>query len=354
MWKNVTYSLKYLDEMIEMTIENYGPEETISNKAFVQHEYFENPVGDALIELALDEEKNVLAGQYLVTPKLIYSHGKTIEAILSLNTLTREAYRGQKIFTGLAEITYERAAREGYQFCYGAPNPNSHPGFLKKLSFVDLGNMPLYVRPIKCNKIIMERIGKKWLAGIASIGNLFFPSKDSSDSNIIQITNDNVSLINEFWEKIKDKYPVIGVRDADYIKYRYLNVPIRKYHPFFYVKDGKVVAYAVGRVREVAHMTTGMIADFLFLNNFEAEAKALINHLVYVMKQNGAGLAGCIMQENASEVTVLKRAGFFRCPERILPQPTPIIYRKLNANFDDSVISQWKNWFFTTGDYDVV
>ena len=354
MWKNVTYEPKYLDDMIEMTIENYGPEETISNKPFVQHEYFENPVGDALIELALDEEKNVLAGQYLVTPKLIYSKGKTIRAILSLNTLTREAYRGQKIFTGLAEITYQRAANEGYQFCYGAPNPNSHPGFLKKLSFVDLGDMPLYVKPLKCNKMIKERTGKGWLAGIASVGNLFFSSKDSKDSNIVQITEKNVELMNAFWDTVKDKYPVIGVRDADYITYRYLKVPIRKYHPFFYLKDGKVVAYAVGRVREVAHMTAGMIADFLYLDGYESEAKALINHLVYVMKENGAGLAGCIMQENATEVGVLKKAGFFRCPEKVLPQPTPIIYRKLNTGFDDEVIKEWKNWFFTTGDYDVV
>lgn len=354
MWKNVTYNPEYLNDMIEMTIENYGPEETISNKSFVQHEYFENPVGDALIELALDEEKKMLAGQYLVTPKLIYSRGKTIRAILSLNTLTREAYRGQKIFTGLAEITYDRANKEGYAFCYGAPNPNSHPGFIKKLSFINLGYMPLYVKPLKINQMIKERTGKEWLAGIASVGNVFFSSKKVSDSSIVDINASNVELMNHFWDAVKDKYPVIGVRNAEYIKYRYLDVPIRKYYPFFYVKEDKVVAFAVGRVRKVANMTAGMIADFLYLDGYEEEAKNLINHLIYIMKENGAGLAGCIMQENASEVKVLKKAGFFRCPEKVLPQPTPIIYRKLDPEFDDSEFKEWKNWFFTTGDYDVV
>lgn len=354
MWKNVTYESRYLDEMCEMTADNYGSEETTAQKEFVLHEYFENPVGDALIELALDNDKNVLAGQYLVTPKLIYSRGKIIRSILSLNTLTREAYRGQGIFTGLAEIIYDRATREGYEFCYGAPNPNSHPGFIKKLSFIDLGYMPLYVKPLKTNQMIKERTEKDWLAKIATVGNAFFRSRDSEDSNIVEVNISNVELMNQFWNAVKDKYPVIGVRDADYLTYRYLKVPIRKYHPFFYIKEGKVIAYAVGRVREVANMTTGMIADFLFLDGYETEAKNLINHLIYIMKENGAGLAGCIMQENASEVRVLKKAGFFRCPEKVLPQPTPIIYRKLNPKFDDSVVKEWKNWFFTTGDYDVV
>ena len=354
MWKNITYTPDYLDRMVEMTLEYYGSEETISNKSFVQHEYFENPAGDALIELAFDEEKNILAGQYLVAPKLFYSKGKTIKAILSLNTLTREAYRGQKIFIGLAEITYTRAKQEGYQFCYGAPNINSYPGFTKKLSFVDLGHMPLYVKPLRVDQIIRERTGKSWLASIASLGNIILRNRDVTDQNIIKITKSNVGLINDFWNAVKDKYSVIGVRDADYFNYRYLDVPIRKYYSFFYIKNGKVVAYAVGRVREVAHITVGMIADFLYLDDYEQEAKALINHLVYVMKENGAGLAGCIMQENATEVSVLKKVGFFRCPEKILPRPTPLVYRKINSSFDDSVISNWQNWFFTTGDYDVV
>ncbi|NLD47752.1 MAG: GNAT family N-acetyltransferase [Clostridiaceae bacterium] len=354
MWKNKTYTHDFLDEMIDMTVENYGLQEAISHKEFVQHEYFENPAGDALIELACDDENNILAGQYVVNPKLIYSKGTTIKAILSLNTLTRAAYRGQKIFTSLAEITYQRAANEGYAFCYGAPNPNSHPGFIKKLSFIDLGEMPLYVKPLKTSQMVQELTKNKLLANLAVIGNPFFRVNDCQSNNIVQITESNVKLMDSFWDKIKDKYTIMGVRDSAYIHYRYLNVPIRKYHPYFYVKDGIVVAYAVGRVREVAHMQCGMIADFLYLEGYEKEARELIKHLVCVMKENGAGVAGCIMQSNSAEAGQLKKIGFIHCPKKILPQPTPIIYRKLRDDLDDSLFTDWNNWFFTTGDYDVV
>lgn len=354
MWKNISYTPEYLNNMVEMTIENYGPDESISNKEFVYHEYFNNPAGNALIELALDEEKMVLAGQYVVNPKLISVDGTVIPAILSLNTLTREAYRGQKIFTSLAESTYKRAEQEGYVFCYGAPNPNSHPGFIKKLSFIDLGTMPLYVRPLCISRIVRELFGSKLLATLAIPFNLIFMSGKQEDESIVRITNENVHLMDGFWKEIQKKYRVMGVRNAEYIKYRYLDVPIREYHPYYYVKDGKVVAYAVGRVREVAHMQCGMIADFLYLDGSEKEAKKLMRNLVFKMQENGAGLAGCIMQSNSCEAKLLKKLGFFRCPEKILPQPTPIIYRRLDGSYNDETIKNWENWFFTTGDYDVV
>lgn len=354
MWRRIDYKEEYLDDMIEMTIENYGTEETISHKEFVKHEYFENPAGDAIIELALDEENNILAGQYIVNPKLFYICGKEYKAILSLNTLTRAAYRGKKIFTGLAEATYTKASEDGYMFCYGAPNPNSHPGFLKKLSFIDLGYMPLFVKPINCSEMVMQLFGKKWLSILAKPANIFFKSKCRNDSHIVKISNENVKILDAFWEKIKNKYPVIGVRNADYIKYRYLNVPIRKYHPYMYVVNGNVVAYAIGRVREVANMQCGMIADFIFLDGYEKEARILLKYVVHQMELNGASLAGCIMQKNTYEAKQLKKVGFMRCPDKILPQPTPIIYRKLNEGLDENVINDWNIWFFTTGDYDVV
>lgn len=355
MWKDIVYDRRYFDEMNAMTAENYGEDEITANPEFVEYEYFKNPAGDAIIELALDEEKNVLAGQYLVSPKFIYSKGETLKVILSLNTLTRKEYRGQKIFTGLAEITYDRASKEGYRFVYGAPNPNSHPGFLKKLNFKDLGYMALYLKPMNCKQMIKEKTGSRFLGAIASVGDLFFKTQKSDDSHIVKITDENVKLMDEFWDDIRDKYPVIGVRNAEYIFYRYLDVPIREYHPFFYIKDEKVIAYGVGRVLEIAGMTSGMIADFLYINGYENEAKELLNHLMNVMKkEKGACLAGCLIQNAAEEAGILKKNGFMRCPEKLLPQPTPIIYRKLDPEYDDAIVKDWRNWFFTAGDYDVI
>lgn len=70
----------------------------------------------------------------MVKPVRFRAFGRDVKCVLSLNTLMREAYRGQKVFTSLAERVYARAEAEGYAYVYGVPNPNSYPGFVRELA----------------------------------------------------------------------------------------------------------------------------------------------------------------------------------------------------------------------------
>ncbi|MEG2021072.1 MAG: GNAT family N-acetyltransferase [Oscillospiraceae bacterium] len=355
MWKAVRYDDSYFDSIIDMSVENFGEENDICNKDFLKHQYFDNPVGSALIELAVDPNNGTLAGQYVVAPAKFRCFGKNILVVTSLNTLTRKAYRGQKIFVGLAEKTYARATQDGFAFCYGAPNQNSHHGFIAKLGFKDICEFPLYIRPLDTSKMVEQRMHNKLLTIAAKPFNLFFYGKGQNTKGIAELTEDNIYLMDEFWNKVKDYYQIIGVRDAKYIHYRYMNVPRRIYYPYVAIEMGQVVAFAVGRIREMAHFNCGMIVDFLYVKGFEKQAGALIELLVKRMKDEGASLAGCIMLSHTKEAKELTKCGFFKCPDKLLPQPTPLILRvfenKLNG---DDKVNDIKNWFFTTGDYDVV
>lgn len=353
MWEVKHYTDLYLDEMIEMTIEYYGKDNDISNKDFIIHEYFANPIGDAIIELAYDEEHMTIAGQYVITPQLFKVGNDNVRAVESLNTLTKEAYRGQGIFTKLAKSSYEVAKNNNYGFCYGAPNPNSFPGFIKKLEFIKLLDMPLYVKPLKPSKIVSEKTNK-FLGFLCGVFNIFTLQKNIKDVDIVELTPNNVNLMDAFWEDVKDKYHIIGVRDSKYISYRYLNVPVRKYYPYIYVVNEKPVAFCVGRIRTVSDMTTGMLADLLFLDGYKKEAIKLVKFLTKKMKTLGAGLSGCIMLDHCNETSVLKKTGFMKCPKKMLPQPTPLIVRVFDDELKKKGVFETKNWFFTTGDYDVV
>lgn len=355
MWEHKTYTGNDFDAVMEMGLENYGPENDVSDAGFIRHQYFENPVGDALVELAVDPNNNVLAGQYVALPRKFRFFGTEIQSILGCNVLTREAYRRQKIFVKLTERICQRAAKEGFAFLYGAPNKNSYPGYMKKFTtFKDLHHFPLYARPLNPAQMVRERIDNKVLAAVARPFGVFFPNRAVNADGIEELTLNNVGRMDAFWEKIKSKYPIIGVRDAAYIRYRYLNVPKRIYYPYIAVENGEPVAFAVGRIREVAGFQCGMIADFLFLPGHEETAKRLVKTLVYRMKREGASLAGCIILSHTAEAKLLKRCGFWHIPEKILPQPTPLILRVLDEKQDESKLCDINNWFFTTGDYDVV
>ena len=150
------------------------------------------------------------------------------------------------------------------------------------------------------------------------------------------------------------KYPIMNIRDSAYVKFRYLEMPRREYHPVSAMKNGMPVAWAVGRIMEVAGMQCGMIADFLFQSGEEAAAKILLDKLLVKLQENGASVAGSLMLSHTEEAKILKSKGFFKCPRKLEPQPFPLLVRILDATRADKKILQLSNWFFTMGDYDVI
>lgn len=356
MWKSIEYTQENLSEVIDMTIEYYGEDNDISKRKFLEHEYFENNAGNAFIKLAYDEENKVLAGQYVVIPMKVKIKSEVYPVILSLNTLTREAYRGQKIFITLAEEVYNECADAEYKFCYGAPNPNSHPGFIRRLKFCDLGAIPLFLKIIHPSVLVQEKTNSKLLSTLSKPANLFFRCKFGKNTikNIFEITEKNISIIDQFWEKIKDKYEVIGVRDSKFLMWRYINMPYRDYKIYAYGTENGISGYIIGRITEVAGMKCGMVVDFLVEEEKKNVAMELLRHLEKYFYSQNVGLMGCLMQKNIEEASWLKKFGFFRCPKFMEPQPFPIIYRKFNDFDGEELFEDFSNWFFTMGDYDVI
>lgn len=354
MWEIINFEKEYFNEMIEMTKEYYGSDNDISNSDFVVHEYFNNPEGDAFVKFAYDFENRKMAGQYIVLPKEFLINGKKCKAVLSLNTLTREAYRGQQVFTKLAESVYSTCGDAGVKFCYGAPNQNSFPGFIKKLSFKNMGYMPLYLKIRNPFRILQDKLR----IGYAYSDEMFFGVDGIRSENvrIISIDKSNIRLFDELWEALSEEYKVIGIRNAEYIKWRYFDLPRRDYRILMAMENGKPVGYIIGRITDVAQMRCGMVVDFLFKNGNQEIGTVLLKEIEKCFKVCKIGLIGCLMQNGTKEAEVLKKNGFFVCPDKLLPQPFPIIYRQFNdlPQGDDEMVQDFNNWFFTMGDYDVI
>lgn len=359
MWNSINFQKKYFDDMIKMTIEYYGEENDISNFDFINHEYFNNPDGKAYIRLANDEQNNMLAGQYIVIPRSFLIDGTLYKSVLSLNTLTREAYRGQKVFVTLADQVYDDCKNDNVFFCYGAPNQNSFPGFIRKLKFTNMGEVPLYLKINRPSQLVYEKTGSRLLASVARMFNVLgiMPKVKKKDTlTIVAITNDNVNLMDEVWSNLKNKYKVMGERGKAYIQWRYLDMPIREYKIFLAEECGVPRGYIIGRITEVAGMQCGMVVDFLFEEENLEIGYALIRKLKVYFDGKKVGLIGCLMQKYVEEAKCLRKMGFFKCPKFLEPQPFPIIYRQFHdlTQKEQNVIKDFRNWFFTMGDYDVI
>lgn len=340
---------KYLHNMINMTKEYYGNIE-ISDEKFLHWQYFGNPSGNAYIRIAYDKEEP--AGQYIVIPMMMKVKNKIVKCTLSLNTLTREKYRGKGLFTQLAEKVFLDCKKDGVKFTYGFPNQNSYPGFIRKLNFKNVGYMPLLVRPLDFESMIYKKFKNNIISKLSNLINPFFQINNEIEGEAIEINNDNVNFFDNFWNKIKDEYEVIGVRDSKYIKWRYIDIPLREYKILGIKKNENLVAYLVLRNTTIGEFDCGMIVDFLYLSSYEKEALSLLNNSLMYFEKKQMDMIGCLMNGYSKEYKLLKKLKFIKVPKKFEPQPFPVILRVHDNDY--SANHDLKGWFLTMGDYDVI
>lgn len=111
--------------------------------AYLNWQYADNPVGSIVGFNAYMDD--VLAAHYVTMPIYMTIEGEKILGLLSLNTATHPEHRGKRLFTVLAEKTYEYAAENGYKFVIGVANANSTHGFIKHLGFKLIGPLTFKV-----------------------------------------------------------------------------------------------------------------------------------------------------------------------------------------------------------------
>ena len=109
------------------------PHSRYITEEYLNWEYNLNPVGKAVGFNAWYQGQ--LAAHYVTQPIVSLIQGEETKGVLSINTATHPEHRGKKLFTTLADATYQRAKELGYAFVIGVSNANSTPGFVRRLGF---------------------------------------------------------------------------------------------------------------------------------------------------------------------------------------------------------------------------
>lgn len=352
-WELESLSRDKLWAVAALQESHYGRKDDTANEAFLDYEYYQNPLGASIGEIAWDKNSQQAVGGYCLTPIRLKIGNEIKLAYHSANSLTRKEYRGQGIYSAMVECAMARAKNAGGVIAYGMPNPNSHPILTKKFEMKDIGAVPLYLYPLRPSGVIRSFIGSHMLSMMVRPFDPLFDRKPNIDIEIVRLTLDNLDLVDCFWKKISEKYLVMFLRDRQWIAYRFLRIPRRNYFCYFAMQNNEPVAYVCGRVMQVSGIQCGMIADFLYLSGFEKEAQVLVRALLQKLKAKDAALAGCLMLPHTGEAGVLNRCGFFRCPKIMEPQPFRFCVRTFSTDSTE-LLHNRGNWFFTMGDYDVV
>jgi predicted N-acetyltransferase YhbS len=323
----------------------------ITAAKFIAWQYFDNPSGHAIMKIA-KTESNEVVGQCAWLPMTVKVFDNQVKAGAGSNAMTKETHQRQGIFSALVEETCAKAQKEECQLFYAYPNMNSFLGCVAKNDFSILHHIPLLIYPSGLRALV-KRKTNGFLAFFAP-SFLFRLDKKSNDANVKEMHPDDWPLLKAFWEVVKNKYPIMVVRDEAFLQWRYFAVPAREYKMFVYKKDGAVMGYIVATVKEANDTNYGMIVDFLLRDGETKAGQELVWKCFELFKQKQVQLITCLMLVHTQEYSILRKCGFFKGPAWFGIKPTPLIYRVHHRNQDTEQMKDIKNWFFTMGDYDSV
>lgn len=101
---------------------------------YLKWQYLENPNGKVVAYNAYTQDGKI-AAHYATIPVVMLIDNQKVPGLLSLNTATHPDHRGKRLFTDLAQLTYDYGKEQGRKFVIGVANANSTHGFLKYLGF---------------------------------------------------------------------------------------------------------------------------------------------------------------------------------------------------------------------------
>jgi len=144
-------------------------------------------------------------------------------------------------------------------------------------------------------------------------------------------------------------------RNHKYLQWRYKDHPTRKYNTYIIKKESEIIGYIITRETKFKGKAIGVILDFVTngeINN-EEEFVNLVKFSLLELQNRGVALTIATFQPTILEYKILCKAGFFKVPEFMKPEPLPFIVKIFDENNEElKSIENYANWFFTFGDYD--
>lgn len=353
-WKARPYSKNDLAQYLKLTTSEYNAGDDISSPAYTKWLYEENPAGG--VNMWLAETDNQVVGSYSTIPVKLLVDGKEILGSQSLNTLTHKDYRGKKIFVTLAELSYQNGFIDrNISLIYGLPNRNSYHGFVTRLGFTDIGNIPLLLKSTNLGGLLKtrNRLIPAWIFNL--VGRFIFRRQrlayDKKRLKIEKVLSFD-ERFDRLWEANRHLFKNIVIRNRQYLNWRYINNPVRKYAAFS-ISDltGGLKGFIVCKASLIRGIKTGLIGDLFAERNDPQIASLLIKKAEEYLYEQGCAVSGALLFKSHPFYNTFIKNNFVKCPSLLNPNSFPIIVRAMDKKL--RLAANPGKWYLTMGDFDV-
>lgn len=277
--------------------------------------YLDNPsIKENMINLAWDGD--ILAAHYAVSPVHLYINGLQYNAALSMTTMTDPDYQRQGLFVKLADSLFHDS--ETLDIIFGVPNNNSVKGFVNKLDFKLIAEIPMLQVKIS--------------------------NSEYKKSNRCVVMKAFDEKFDKLFESVKEKYKIITSRNMEHLNWRFISNRENEYTIFAYLENGQLLGYIVTKIYKGDEVPIGDIVDTLVTN--ELVLMELLSCACNLFKHQNVSLVNIWFTDNRL-LNVIKDFGFTE-----IGQFFHFIVRD-NRNDKSEEVFDFNNWYITMSDIDL-
>lgn len=309
-----------------------------------------NPAGEVIAWIARETDTGRIAGTYFMMPWRLKVGDDEVLVTQCVDAVTHKDFRRKGIYIELGKDCVENLGRLGYPYSIAFPNPAALGGHMKVGGWHILGNMVRYVKPLRIEAYVARKLGAGSIgktAGIVAGGAYSLIEKIREykiDEGISFKRSERLGQdYDRFWQSLQGEFPVLFVRDAGYLNWKYLDAPHGNQSVYLMSEGGRIMGYVVLESGE----DFGYIADMLC----PLEEKYVLSILTFAV--------GHFRSENLQAVsyTALEGNPYFETMEKMgfreREDSSPIVFRSNSEVGVPEELLDCKRWILTMGDCDI-
>ena len=302
---------------------------------FFDWQYRKNPAGRALI-WCYENLDGMIVSQYAVIPVPLKVGSNRILGSLSLNTVTHPDYRRRGLFVKAAEALYSKLALREIPLTYGFPNEASYAGFVNKLGFAPLGRPTVLVRILDPTAFLLRADPCRWNRIVREAGRFLFGRVTNIDSRISVSEKIDFDFLET--ERLLEHTGFVLWRDSDWLTWRYLAHPFRKYRMELAGDSDNPCGLAIYQITTARNLKIGYLMDLLLSPDAEVGMVAsLISRVVDICHIEGCAAITFLAARNSRKSVLLRQCGFWPVPQKLVPGPALILRWHLPATTNISL-----------------
>ena len=313
--------------------------------------YKDNPVNPSKILIAEDNGK--IIGQYPLYYLNLKVGDKVIKTAQNINLVIHPDYRHRGIYSKLESMMLVKVTEEKCNLVIGFPNDAAYKGHIKS-GWFNIGNIQARFKVLDWAQALKIRIGNKYLRTALAMGaqivyNKYFfrnrtpiAPKGLSIEKIVSFDE----RFNKFWKTFSDKYPIIVVRNKEYLNWRY-STPGADFSIFSAKIEGEICGFLVLEHKIQNSVRISFIMDLI--SPYDNVKRCLLNKAIEASKQKKSSVIIYYFIADKSYYISLNKSGFISMPK--LRFGSFCAYSN-SIELTQKYLQNIDNWFIQIGDSD--